>query len=141
MVTVQHIGVSGGHTALEERILARDQVGASEAFYELARARQPLDKIIAEAVRVRAPYTYVPYHHRIDDGYPNFVNNDHCLLGVAKTSASGGAFDRPGVALSIGLGWRFQSASGGAFDRAHVTEHSRARAADPASTRPALAGC
>jgi hypothetical protein len=24
----------------------------------------------------------VPYHERIDDGYPNFVNNDHCLLSA-----------------------------------------------------------
>lgn len=85
MATVQHITASAGHAALEERILARDQVGASEAFYELARARQPLDKIIAEAVRIHAPYTHVPYHQRIDDGYPNFVNNDHCLLSARAT--------------------------------------------------------
>jgi hypothetical protein len=35
---------------------------------------------MAEAVRIHAPYTHVPYHQRIDDGFPNFVNNDHCLL-------------------------------------------------------------
>jgi len=33
-------------------------------------------------VRIHAPYTHVPYHERIDDGYVNFVNNDHCLLSA-----------------------------------------------------------
>src|SRR5438270_10222808 len=37
---------------------------------------------MAEAVRIHAPYTHVPYHQRIDDGFPNFVNNDHCLLSA-----------------------------------------------------------
>jgi hypothetical protein len=27
----------------------------------------------------------VPYHERIDGGYPNFVNNDHCLLSARAT--------------------------------------------------------
>ncbi|HET6183500.1 MAG TPA: hypothetical protein VFA03_07885 [Acetobacteraceae bacterium] len=67
---------------LEDRILARDQRGASDAFYELLRAGRPLAEIMAEAVRIHAPYTHVPYHERIDDGYPNFVNNDHCLLSA-----------------------------------------------------------
>src|SRR6202047_330686 len=70
---------------LEDRILARDQKGASEAYYELARQRRPLNEIIAEAVRIHAPYTHVPYHERIDDGYVNFVNNDHCLLSARAT--------------------------------------------------------
>src|SRR3984893_17266308 len=70
---------------LEDRILARDQKGASEAYYELARQRRPLTEIIAEAVRIHAPYTHVPYHERIDDGYVNFVNNDHCLLSARAT--------------------------------------------------------
>jgi len=67
---------------MEERVLARDQVGASEAFHELVRAGRPLKEIVAEGVRIHAPYTHVPYHERIDDGYPNFVNNDHCLLSA-----------------------------------------------------------
>ncbi|MEO9190198.1 MAG: hypothetical protein ABI224_09370, partial [Acetobacteraceae bacterium] len=67
---------------LEERILARDQVGASEAYYDLLRAGRPLPEIMAEGVRIHAPYTHVPYHERIDDGFPNFVNNDHCLLSA-----------------------------------------------------------
>src|SRR5206468_3616863 len=58
------------------------QVGASEAYYELVRQRRPMTEIIAEAVRIHAPYTHVPYHERIDDGYVNFVNNDHCLLSA-----------------------------------------------------------
>src|SRR5438034_621902 len=70
---------------LEDRILARDQKGASEVYYELARQRRPLNEIIAEAVRIHAPYTHVPYHERIDDGYVNFVNNDHCLLSARAT--------------------------------------------------------
>lgn len=67
---------------LEDRCLMRDQVGASEAFYDLVRAGRPLAEIVAEGVRVHAPFTHVPYHERVDDGYPNFVNNDHCLLSA-----------------------------------------------------------
>ncbi|MBV8613891.1 MAG: hypothetical protein JOY66_08990, partial [Acetobacteraceae bacterium] len=67
---------------LEERILARDQAGASAAYYDLLRAGRPLMEILAEGVRIHAPYTHVPYHERIDDGFPNFVNNDHCLLSA-----------------------------------------------------------
>ena len=73
------------YAKLEDRILARDQVGASETYYALLRAGRPLPELIAEAVRVHAPYTHVPYHERIDDGYPNFVNNDHCLLSARAT--------------------------------------------------------
>ena len=70
---------------LEDRILMRDQVGASEAYYDLVRTGRPLTEIIAEGVRIHAPYTHVPYHERMDDGYPNFVNNDHCLLSARAT--------------------------------------------------------
>src|SRR5207244_1207709 len=59
--------------------------GASEVYYELARQHRPLNEIISEAVRIHAPYTHVPYHERIDDGYVNFVNNDHCLLSARAT--------------------------------------------------------
>src|SRR5579863_6467288 len=67
---------------LEERILARDQKGASDVYYDLVRAGRPMTEIVGEAVRIHAPYTHVPYHERIDDGYVNFVNNDHCLLSA-----------------------------------------------------------
>jgi hypothetical protein len=67
---------------LAERILARDQIGASETYYELLRTGRPLAEIVGAAVRIHAPYTHVPYHERIDDGYVNFVNNDHCLLSA-----------------------------------------------------------
>ena len=70
---------------LEDRVMVRDQVGASEVYYDLVRAGRPLKEIIAEGVRIHAPYTHVPYHERIDDGYPNFVNNDHCLLSARAT--------------------------------------------------------
>jgi hypothetical protein len=67
---------------LEDRVLARDQEGGSRVYYELLRRGRPLPEIMAEAVRIHAPYTHVPYHQRIDDGFPNFVNNDHCLLSA-----------------------------------------------------------
>ncbi len=73
------------YAKLEERIMARDQVAASETYYDLVRAGRPLPEIVAEGVRIHAPYTHVPYHQRIDDGYPNFVNNDHCLLSARAT--------------------------------------------------------
>jgi hypothetical protein len=44
--------------------------------------RRPIAEIIGEAVHIHAPYTHVPYHERIDDGFVNFVNNDHCLLSA-----------------------------------------------------------
>src|SRR6202790_2611293 len=67
---------------LEERMLARDQKGASDVYYDLVRAGRPMTEMVAEGVRIHAPYTHVPYHERIDDGYVNFVNNDHCLLSA-----------------------------------------------------------
>src|SRR6516165_7286396 len=73
------------YAKLEERVLARDQIGASNVYYDLLRAGRPLKEIVAEGVRIHAPYTHVPYHERIDDGYPNFVNNDHCLLSARAT--------------------------------------------------------
>jgi hypothetical protein len=73
------------YAALEDRILQRDQIGASRAYYDLVRAGRPLAELLTEAVRIHAPYTHVPYHERIDDGYVNFVNNDHCLLSARAT--------------------------------------------------------
>ncbi|TMJ29322.1 MAG: hypothetical protein E6G95_06950, partial [Alphaproteobacteria bacterium] len=73
------------YTALEERILDRDQKGASETYYKLVKAGRPLPEMLREAVRIHGPYTHVPYHERLDDGYVNFVNNDHCLLSARAT--------------------------------------------------------
>lgn len=73
------------YARLEERILARDQAGASAVYYDLFRAGRPLTEMLAEAVRIHGPYTHVPYHERIDDGFVNFVNNDHCLLSARAT--------------------------------------------------------
>src|ERR1700750_1490383 len=70
------------YLGLEDRMLARDREGGSRVYYELLRRGRPLPEIMAEAVRIHAPYTHVPYHQRIDDGFPNFVNNDHCLLSA-----------------------------------------------------------
>jgi hypothetical protein len=77
--------VRGLYDRLEDRCLMRDQKGASDVYYELVRAGRPLTEIVAEGVRIHAPYTHVPYHERMDDGYPNFVNNDHCLLSARAT--------------------------------------------------------
>lgn len=77
--------VRGLYDKLEDRVLMRDQKGASDVYYELVRANRPLNEIVAEGVRIHAPYTHVPYHERMDDGYPNFVNNDHCLLSARAT--------------------------------------------------------
>jgi hypothetical protein len=71
---------------LEARILDRDQVGASEAYYGLVKAGRPLPEIINAGVRIHAPLTHVPYHERIDQGFVNFVNNDHCLLSARATT-------------------------------------------------------
>ena len=76
---------SDRYAALEERILDRDQLGASEVYYGLLREGRPLDEMLLEAVRIHGPYTHVPYHERIDDGFVNFVNNDHCLLSARAT--------------------------------------------------------
>ena len=70
------------YAALEERVMARDQKGASEVYYDLVREGRPITEMLREAVRIHAPYTHVPYHERMDDGYVNFVNNDHCLLSA-----------------------------------------------------------
>jgi len=68
------------YARLEERILARDQLGAIDALYELMKQKRPAREIVRETVRIHAPYTHVPYHQRLDDGLVKFVNNDHCLL-------------------------------------------------------------
>src|SRR5207244_1748469 len=68
------------YARLEERILARDQKGASDALYGLMKQERPVTEILRETVRIHAPYTHVPYHQRLDDGLVKFVNNDHCLL-------------------------------------------------------------
>ena len=71
---------------LEERVLARDQKGASDVYYNLVKAGRPLPEIINAGVKIHAPLTHVPYHERIDQGFINFVNNDHCLLSARATT-------------------------------------------------------
>ena len=68
------------YARLGERIIARDQQGASQALYGLMKQGRPITEITRETVRIHAPYTNVPYHQRLDDGVVKFVNNDHCLL-------------------------------------------------------------
>jgi len=67
---------------LEERILDRDQVGASRVFYELVKDGRPVDELVRETVRIHAPYTHVPFHQWNDGGDVRFINNDHCLLSM-----------------------------------------------------------
>src|SRR5438876_6802261 len=74
------MAITSDYARLEERILARDQVGASAALYELSKQKRPGTEIVSQTVRIHAPYTHVPYHQRLDDGVVKFVNNDHCLL-------------------------------------------------------------
>lgn len=83
--TTDRAEAAGLYARLEDRILMRDQVGASSVYYDLVRAGRPLTEIVAEGVRIHAPFTHVPYHERMDDGFPNFVNNDHCLLSARAT--------------------------------------------------------
>jgi hypothetical protein len=68
------------YNRLEDRIIERDQRGASAVFYDLVREGRPLPEMLRETIRVHAPFTHVPYHQRIDGGVVRFVNNDHCLL-------------------------------------------------------------
>ena len=75
-------GATALYAKLEDRYLARDQVGATGVFHELIKAGRPLPEIARETVRVHAPYTHVPYHQRVDQGFFRFVNNDHCLLST-----------------------------------------------------------
>lgn len=97
MPTGPSMDPTGGlYGKLEERILARDQIGASTIFHELARAGRPRPEIIREAVRIHAPYTHVPYHQRLDNGFVRFVNNDHCLLS-ARTSVRLDAYLPPAL--------------------------------------------
>lgn len=70
------------YAKLEECVLARDQLGTSQIYYDLVRAERPLSELLRETVRIHAPYTHMPYHQRIDNGYVRFVNNDHCLLSA-----------------------------------------------------------
>jgi hypothetical protein len=73
------------YAELEARVLDRDQKGASEVYYRLVKSGRPLPEMLREAVRIHGPYTHVPYHERLDDGFVNFVNNDHCLLSARAT--------------------------------------------------------
>ena len=75
-------GVASLYAKLEDRYLARDQVGATLVFHDLVKAGRPITEIALETVRIHAPYTHVPYHQRIDHGFVRFVNNDHCLLST-----------------------------------------------------------
>jgi len=83
MATIELRAPASAHYAqLEERVLARDQVGASQVYYDLIKVGRPVAEIVGQLVRIHAPYTHVPFHQRLDDGIPRFVNNDHCLLSI-----------------------------------------------------------
>src|ERR1051325_12130919 len=77
--------VGSAYARLEDKILERDQGGASDIFYDLVRGGVPIPQLVGQLVRIHAPYTHVPYHQRLDDGVVRFVNNDHCLLSARAT--------------------------------------------------------
>ena len=52
--------ISTAYARLEEKILERDQKGASDIFYDLVRAQVPLAELVGQIVRIHAPYTHVP---------------------------------------------------------------------------------
>jgi hypothetical protein len=85
------------YARLEERIVARDQRGASDVLYRLLKQGRPVTEITRETVRIHAPYTHVPYHQRLDDGVVKFVNNDHCLLSE-RVGLPLASMIRPGLA-------------------------------------------
>src|ERR1700730_16347712 len=74
--------VDSAYARLEDKILERDQGGASDLFYDLVVGGVPIPQLVGQLVRIHAPYTHVPYHQRLDDGVVRFVNNDHCLLSA-----------------------------------------------------------
>jgi len=92
------MALASDYARLEERILARDQAGASAALYELIKQKRPTAEIVSETVRIHAPYTHVPYHQRLDDGVVKFVNNDHCLLSE-RVALPLAAMVRPELAM------------------------------------------
>ena len=67
MVPTSDRETTATYARMEEKILERDQVGTSDALYDLIRARRPLTEILTETVRMHAPYTFMPYHQRLDD--------------------------------------------------------------------------
>lgn len=71
---------TAAYASLHERVLARDQIGATQVLFSVLKQGRPATEILGETVRIHAPYTHVPYHQRLDDGVVKFVNNDHCLL-------------------------------------------------------------
>lgn len=70
------------YARLEDRLLSRDQLGASEVYYGLAKSGRPLKEMVRETVRIYAPYTHVPFHQRMQDGVVRFVNNEHVFLSL-----------------------------------------------------------
>src|SRR5260221_157205 len=79
------------YAALEERVLARDQKGASEIYYGLVKSGRPLPEMLREAVRIHGLSSHVLYHERIDAGYVHSVTNGHCSLSARATVELGDA--------------------------------------------------
>src|SRR5438876_395397 len=100
----------GLYGKLEERILARDQVGARAVFYDLIRAGRPRTEVLQETVRVHAPYTHVPYHPRIDNGSPTSPSpaSSTCRTGCSTTAPT--PPDTRATALARRSSWAVPSA-------------------------------
>src|SRR3989441_709341 len=72
-------GFAAEYARLEERILARDQIAASQVLYGLLKQGRPVTEIVVETVRTRAPTPHAPSHRGLDDGVVSFATNDPCL--------------------------------------------------------------
>src|SRR2546427_11458369 len=79
--------VTDSYARLEEKVLERDQRGASQILYDLVRADRPLPELVREIVRFHAHYWHLPYNHRIDASILRFWNNDYYLISLRASTA------------------------------------------------------
>ena len=84
------------YARLEDRIIARDQKGASDVLYGLMKQERPVTEILRETIRIHAPYTNVPYHQRLDDGVDGA---DMRVAAVADLENGGAGYLRLGGEL------------------------------------------
>ena len=69
--------------------------------------------MIAEAVRIHAPITHVPYHERIDNGFVNFVEglaftSSGTVTGARSAPGNIGLVSQSGGAAQVNVMWRAQ---------------------------------
>src|SRR5262245_49314686 len=76
------------YARLEERILARDQKGASDVLYRLVRQGRPLTEITRETVRIHAAHTSGPLSPAPHGGHREFRKQRPLLSERAGWSAA-----------------------------------------------------